>query len=77
MILGIIFGASFVSRAESGHDGERLHPRAVLSITVLKYFRKPSVCAATIPNNIVQTTGSGESIAFGVAVTMPPHDPGL
>src|SRR5262249_19049192 len=49
-------------------------PVAVLSITVFRLFSKIfGVRQATIlENNIVQTAGSaGESIAFGVAVTMP------
>ena len=49
-------------------------PVAVLSITLFRGFSKAfGVRSATIlENNIVQTTGSaGESIAFGVGVTMP------
>jgi len=49
-------------------------PIAVLSITLFRVFSKAfGVRKATIlENNIVQTTGSaGESIAFGVGVTMP------
>ena len=49
-------------------------PIAVLSITLFRAFSKAfKVRKATIlENNIVQTTGSaGESIAFGVGVTMP------
>src|SRR5690349_20125934 len=49
-------------------------PVAVLSITLFKAFSKTfGVRQATIlENNVVQTTGSaGESIAFGIAVTMP------
>ena len=47
---------------------------AVLSITLFRVFSKVfGMRPATIlENNIVQTTGSaGESIAFGVGVTMP------
>ena len=49
-------------------------PVAVLSITLFRAFSQAfGIRQATIlENNIVQTTGSaGESIAFGVGVTMP------
>src|SRR5262249_12033369 len=49
-------------------------PIAVLSITLFRVFSKSfGVRKATIlENNVVQTAGSaGESIAFGVGVTMP------
>jgi len=48
-------------------------PIAVLSITIFRLFTPLFGRNATIlENNIVQTTGSaGESIAFGVGVTMP------
>jgi putative OPT family oligopeptide transporter len=49
-------------------------PIAVLSITLFRAFSKwTGVRRATIlENNVVQTTGSaGESLAFGVGVTMP------
>ena len=49
-------------------------PVAVLSITLFRVFpRCFGMRRATIlENNIVQTTGSaGESIAFGVGITMP------
>ena len=48
-------------------------PVAVISITVFRLFSKFGLRDATIlENNIVQTAGSaGESIAFGVGVTMP------
>ena len=49
-------------------------PVAVLSITLFRVFSKLSFVrrANILENNIVQTTGSaGESIAFGVGVTMP------
>src|SRR6266478_5056899 len=49
-------------------------PVAVLSITLFRVFSKVfGIRPATIlENNIVQTAGSaGESIAFGVGVTMP------
>jgi putative OPT family oligopeptide transporter len=48
-------------------------PIAVLSITLFRVFKPLMGRNATIlENNMVQTTGSaGESIAFGVGVTMP------
>jgi putative OPT family oligopeptide transporter len=48
-------------------------PVAVISITVFRILSKIGLRDATIlENNIVQTAGSaGESIAFGVGVTMP------
>ena len=48
-------------------------PVAVISITLFRLLSKFGARDATIlENNIVQTAGSaGESIAFGVGVTMP------
>ncbi|MDQ3199763.1 MAG: oligopeptide transporter, OPT family, partial [Verrucomicrobiota bacterium] len=48
-------------------------PGAVISITLFRIFSKLGMRDATIlENNIVQTAGSaGESIAFGLGVTMP------
>src|ERR1044071_8713376 len=49
-------------------------PIAVLSITLFRYFSNAFGFrrATILENNIVQTAGSaGESIAFGVGVTMP------
>ena len=48
-------------------------PVAVISITIFRIFSKFGFRDATIlQNNIVQTAGSaGESIAFGLGVTMP------
>ncbi|MBI5208788.1 MAG: oligopeptide transporter, OPT family [Elusimicrobia bacterium] len=75
VILGIVFGASSLYLAlKVGMTVSASIPVAVLSITLFKGFSKLSgVRSATIlENNMVQTTGSaGESIAFGVAVTMP------
>jgi len=74
-ILGIIFGASSLYLAlKVGMTVSASIPIAVLSITLFKAFSKAfGLRQATIlENNIVQTAGSaGESIAFGVAVTMP------
>lgn len=75
VILGIVFGASSLYLVlKVGMTVSASIPVAVLSITVFRLFSKIfRVRQATIlENNIVQTTGSaGESIAFGVAVTMP------
>jgi putative OPT family oligopeptide transporter len=75
VILGIIFGASSLYLAlKVGLTVSASIPVAVLSITIFRGISKVfGIRQATIlENNIVQTTGSaGESIAFGVAVTMP------
>ncbi len=75
VILGILFGASSLYLAlKVGMTVSASIPVAVLSITLFKGLSKMfGIRRATIlENNIVQTTGSaGESIAFGVAVTMP------
>ena len=73
-ILGIIFGASSLYLVlKVGMTVSASIPIAVLSITLFRAFRPLFGRNATIlENNIVQTTGSaGESIAFGVGVTMP------
>jgi putative OPT family oligopeptide transporter len=74
-VLGIIFGASSLYLVlKVGMTVSASIPVAVLSITLFRLFAKlPFMRRATIlENNIVQTTGSaGESIAFGVGVTMP------
>src|SRR6185436_10510208 len=73
--LGIIFGASSLYLVlKVGMTVSASVPIAVLSITLFRAFsRLTGFRRATIlENNIVQTTGSaGESIAFGVGVTMP------
>ena len=73
-ILGIIFGASSLYLVlKVGMTVSASIPIAVLSITLFRVFKPFMGRNATIlENNIVQTTGSaGESIAFGVGVTMP------
>lgn len=74
-LLGIVFGASSLYLLlKVGMTVSASVPIAVLSITLFRMFSKTfGVRRATIlENNIVQTTGSaGESIAFGVGVTMP------
>ncbi|MEK6580467.1 MAG: OPT/YSL family transporter, partial [Bdellovibrionota bacterium] len=75
IILGIVFGASSLYLAlKVGMTVSASIPVAVLSITLFLGLSKGfGLRPATIlENNIVQTTGSaGESIAFGIAVTMP------
>lgn len=75
VVLGIVFGASSLYLAlKVGMTVSASIPVAVLSITVLKALSKAFKLrqATILENNITQTTGSaGESIAFGVAVTMP------
>src|SRR5438876_2688745 len=73
-LLGIIFGASSLYLVlKVGLTVSASIPVAVISITLFRIFSKVGVRDATIlENNIVQTAGSaGESIAFGVGVTMP------
>jgi putative OPT family oligopeptide transporter len=73
-ILGIIFGASSLYLVlKVGLTVSASIPVAVISITLFRMFSKLGVRDASIlEHNIVQTTGSaGESIAFGVGVTMP------
>src|SRR5215472_4283724 len=74
-VLGIIFGASSLYLfLKVGMTVSASIPVAVLSITLFRVFsRSFGFRRATIlENNMVQTTGSaGESIAFGVGVTMP------
>ena len=74
-ILGIIFGASSLYLVlRVGMTVSASIPVAVLSITLFRLFSRltGTRAASILENNIVQTTGSaGESIAFGVGVTMP------
>src|SRR6266403_1561308 len=73
-ILGMIFGAaSLYLVLKVGLTVSASIPVAVLSITFFRIFSKIGLRDATIlENNIVQTAGSaGESIAFGLGVTMP------
>ncbi len=72
--LGIVFGASSLYLVlQVGMTVSASIPIAVLSITLFRLFTPLFGRNATIlENNMVQTTGSaGESIAFGVGVTMP------
>src|SRR6267143_4656447 len=73
-LLGIIFGASSLYLVlKTGLTVSASIPVAVISITLFRALSKVGLRNATIlENNIVQTAGSaGESIAFGVGVTMP------
>src|ERR1700741_430197 len=73
-VLGIIFGASSLYLVlKVGLTVSASIPVAVISITLFRLLSKLGMRDATIlENNIVQTAGSaGESIAFGVGVTMP------
>jgi putative OPT family oligopeptide transporter len=76
-LLGMVFGASSLYLVlKVGLTVSASIPVAVLSITFfrfLSWISKNRIRNATIlENNIVQTAGSaGESIAFGLGVTMP------
>jgi putative OPT family oligopeptide transporter len=73
-LLGIIFGASSLYLVlKVGLTVSASIPVAVISITLFRVLSKVGLRDATIlENNIVQTAGSaGESIAFGLGVTMP------
>jgi putative OPT family oligopeptide transporter len=73
-ILGLIFGASSLYLVlKVGLTVSASIPVAVISITLFRLFARMGARDATIlEHNIVQTAGSaGESIAFGVGVTMP------
>jgi putative OPT family oligopeptide transporter len=73
-VLGMIFGASSLYLVlKVGLTVSASIPVAVISITLFRLIAKLGGRNATIlENNVVQTAGSaGESIAFGVGVTMP------
>jgi putative OPT family oligopeptide transporter len=73
-VLGIIFGASSLYLVlKVGLTVSASIPVAVISLTIFRVLQKMGLRGATIlEHNIVQTAGSaGESIAFGVGVTMP------
>src|SRR5881394_1071440 len=74
-VLGIVFGASSLYLVlKVGMTVSASIPVAVLSITLFRGLSKAFGFrrATILENNIVQTSGSaGESIAFGVGVTMP------
>jgi putative OPT family oligopeptide transporter len=73
-LLGIVFGASSLYLVlKVGLTVSASIPVAVISITLFRILGRLGLKDATIlENNIVQTAGSaGESIAFGIGVTMP------
>lgn len=73
-VLGAVFGASSLYLVlKVGLTVSASIPVAVISITLFRLLSRFGLRDATIlENNIVQTAGSaGESIAFGVGVTMP------
>mgnify|MGYP003693736875 CR=1 FL=1 len=73
-LLGMVFGASSLYLVlKVGLTVSASIPVAVIAITLFRVLSKLGLRDATIlENNIVQTAGSaGESIAFGVGVTMP------
>src|SRR6478609_1902961 len=68
-LFGIIFGMSTVYLAlKAGLTVSASIPIAVIAISLGKKFLRTTI----LENNIIQTTGSaGESIAAGVAFTLP------
>jgi putative OPT family oligopeptide transporter len=73
-LLGMVFGASSLYLVlKVGLTVSASIPVAVISLTLFRLWSKGGGRDATIlENNIVQTAGSaGESIAFGLGVTMP------
>src|SRR5205809_5350671 len=73
-LLGVVFGASSLYLVlKVGLTVSASIPVAVISITLFRVLSKLGLRDATIlQHNIVQTAGSaGESIAFGLGVTMP------
>jgi putative OPT family oligopeptide transporter len=73
-VLGILFGASSLYLVlKVGLTVSASIPVAVISLALFRMLSKLGLRDATIlENNITQTAGSaGESLAFGVGVTMP------
>lgn len=73
-VLGIVFGASSLYLVlKVGLTVSASIPVAVISVTLFRLLSRLGFRDATIlENNIVQTAGSaGESLAFGLGVTMP------
>ena len=74
VLLGIVFGASSLYLVlKVGLTVSASIPVAVISLTLFRLLGRLGLRSATVlEHNIVQTAGSaGESIAFGVGVTMP------
>src|SRR6184192_2106280 len=68
-MFGVIFGAASVYLAlKAGLTVSASIPIAVIAITLGRKYFKTTI----LENNIIQTTGSaGESVAGGVAFTLP------
>jgi putative OPT family oligopeptide transporter len=75
VVLGLIFAASSIYLAlKVSLTVSASIPIAVLSITIFRYISRAfrAEPATILQNNLVQTTGSaGESIAAGIAFTLP------
>ena len=74
VLLGVVFGASSLYLVlKVGLTVSASIPVAVISLTLFRLLARLGVRSATVlEHNIVQTAGSaGESIAFGIGVTMP------
>jgi putative OPT family oligopeptide transporter len=74
VLLGVVFGASSLYLVlKVGLTVSASIPVAVISLTLFRLLGRVGLRSATIlEHNIVQTAGSaGESIAFGIGVTMP------
>ncbi len=74
VILGMVFGASSLYLVlKVGLTVSASIPVAVIAITLFRMFKSFGAKDSTIlENNITQTAGSaGESLAFGLGVTMP------
>jgi putative OPT family oligopeptide transporter len=75
VVLGLVFAASSIYLAlKVSLTVSASIPIAVLSITIFRYISRAmrSEPATILQNNLVQTTGSaGESIAAGIAFTLP------
>ncbi|MGA0602352.1 OPT family oligopeptide transporter [Caulobacter sp. KR2-114] len=74
VLLGVVFGASSLYLVlKVGLTVSASIPVAVISLTLFRILGRLGLGGATVlENNIVQTAGSaGESIAFGLGVTMP------
>lgn len=75
VVLGVVFGASSIYLTlKVGLTVSASIPVAVLALTLLRAISRAlgTRRATILENNTVQTAGSaGESIAFGVGVTMP------
>ncbi len=74
ILLGVVFGASSLYLVlKVGLTVSASIPVAVISLTLFRLLGRLGLRSATVlEHNIVQTAGSaGESIAFGIGVTMP------